>query len=1122
MLKLNSEQLRAIEHGDGPLLVIAGPGSGKTRVITQRIVHLLGHAPGLEPQNILALTFTEKAAGEMKSRVCQALPDLATFPHVSTFHSFAYELVCSGASRVAPTLLSMSAPLPISPELLDPQPQERGAYINGNVCATRETEGLRNERAGERMLLDKEDVWVYLRERLEQLQLEFFQKLAEPGAFLHALGDFFSRCQDELIEPEDFEKYAQEAERAFLENAGKLDAAERALEEEEIQKKKELSRVFYNSRRLMERAGSSSLGSLIPEAVRLFDREAEIRQRYRAQFRFVLVDEFQDTNYAQVELLRRLVAPPFNITAVGDDDQAIYRFRGASHGAFDLFGQVFPGHQTIFLNRNYRSTERVLRVADVVIKKNENRYPRKPELKPEREEGCPVYLMGSPDYVSEANGVADEIQRLVAKGHSYRDVAVLYRAHAYRDRLAEEFGRRGIPFAIRGLSVLSTVIIRDLLAYLKLVLSPHDNISLTRVLLAPRWNFPEEVALEVRVEAEKQRCSLYDVLTSFSRGGSPCGPEPSACLPYDSRRQGDGSPFDFAQGRPFDAAQGGRAKSRPERKPNRRTAPTSPLDTTNWAELNRLLHDLHWAAQNGTVTRLFRLLRESLQLPSFLDERDLRYVNAFEEFLREWEEKISKFPPLAGPEWEKEGEGSRPRKNLREFLYYFQHYLEAGGKIEAPLPEDRVDAVQMMTVHAAKGLEFPVVFVLSVASRRFPATERRAVIEFPDELRKGPLPPKNIHLQEERRLFFVGLTRAQDRLYVSSVAAPGKKPSKFIDDLLADPVVEARDIARLEVKPQPVIPALPVIPAKAGIQSVASAPPRVSGVDSRLRGNDDVDRSAQPELFGGVLEPLGVHPPIAEWAARQPEIKPGEKLRLSASSIEDYEDCPLKFKFGHYLKIPTGPQAALTFGNIMHRSVRRYFELRAKGEASFEAVKGFYESSWRKTGFEDEYQEQTYKRAGLEQLRAFVEKQESSETLPLAMESSFLLDLGEVWLEGRIDQINPLAPQTPQDDRAVELIDYKTGKPRSQKDADSSLQLSVYALAAQEQMKLRPRRLTFYCLTNNQPVHTVRTEQDLKAIRMEILTVADRIRQNHFPAAPGFVCKFCHYRPICPAHEENF
>jgi DNA helicase-2/ATP-dependent DNA helicase PcrA len=400
------------------------------------------------------------------------------------------------------------------------------------------------------------------------------------------------------------------------------------------------------------------------------------------------------------------------------------------------------------------------------------------------------------------------------------------------------------------------------------------------------------------------------------------------------------------------------------------------------------------------------------------------------------------------------------------------------------------------------------------------------------------LPPKNTHTQEERRLFFVALTRAQDRLYVSSVAAPGKKPSKLIDDLLADRVVEARDIARVQVKEVISLsgPAVQLPRAEHHVAAISHRPANVipsvarnlalipsstdqSGIP-RFARNDT--GAAQRELFREMASPAGVHPPIREWAAREPEIKPGEKLRLSASSIEDYEDCPLKFKFGHYLKIPTGPQAALTFGNIMHRSVRRYFELRAKGEASFEAVKGFYETAWRKTGFEDEYQEQAYKQAGLEQLRAFVEKQESSETLPLSMESSFSLDLGEVWLEGRIDQINPLVPHAREDERAVELIDYKTGKPRSQKDADTSLQLSVYALAAQEEMKLRPVRLTFYCLSNNESVHTVRTEQDLKALKTEILTVAGRIRQNHFPAAPGFVCKFCDYQPICPAHEENF
>jgi DNA helicase-2/ATP-dependent DNA helicase PcrA len=446
--KLNPEQLKAVEHGEGPLLIIAGPGSGKTRVITQRIVHLLTGAEsaaeepgllpdfqtpagrseeysgaGIQPENILALTFTEKAAREMQRRVREALPELDALPHISTFHAFCYEVL--------------------------------------------------RKRHFERTLLDKVDVWIFLRQRMESLGLQFYQKLAEPGAFLHSLNDFFSRCQDELIEPADFERYAEAMDKEFQELSPSLDAAERTLLQQDIQKKQELARVFRNSRKLIEEAGSSSLGSLIPETVRLFDREPEVLESYRQLFRYVLVDEFQDTNYAQVELLKRLVKPPLSITAVGDDDQAIYRFRGASHGAFKMFDEAFPGHETVFLDTNFRSTKRILRAAEVLIAKND-RYQAKPHLRTSREEGAPVYLLQSPDFLSEAAWMADEVARLIQHGMPPGDIAVLYRAHGYRDPLVEQFRRRKIPFAIRGLSILSTVILRDLVAYLNIIHSAME------------------------------------------------------------------------------------------------------------------------------------------------------------------------------------------------------------------------------------------------------------------------------------------------------------------------------------------------------------------------------------------------------------------------------------------------------------------------------------------------------------------------------------------------------------------------------------------------------------------------------------------------------------------------
>jgi len=975
MLDLNPEQRQAVEHGEGPLLIIAGPGSGKTRVITERIVHLLGNVPGLRPEHILAVTFTDKAAAEMHRRVQKSLPGLETSPHISTFHAFCYAV-------------------------------------------------LRKQHF-ERRLLDKVDVWIFLRRRMEQLGLDFYQKLAEPGAFLHDLNEFFSRCQDELIEPAHFEAYVAGVEEGFRRRAAQLDPDAKKREEGEVFKKRELARVFGNSQSLIEGAGCSSLGSLISETVRLFDREPEICDRYRETFRYVLVDEFQDTNYAQVELLRRLVSPPQNITAVGDDDQAIYRFRGAAHGAFQMFHRAFPGARVVNLHRNYRSTRRILRVADVVIAKNTHEEKKKP-LKTEEEEGCRVFLLDSPDYRSEAAWIADEVERLHQRGTALADIAVLYRAHDYRDPLVEQFLRRKIAFSIRGLSVLSTSILRDLVAYLNLVHSPHHNISLTRVLLAPRWRFPEELALKIRRQAARDRCSLYDVLEAHAKA-----------MPYGE------------------------------------------LAATGWAELQQLLQNLRGVSHHLPVSELLDRLVESLGISFLPGDPDQVYLCAFRKFLEDWEIKSE-------------------TRRLREFMEYFQYFQDAGGKIEAPEPEDPSSAVQLMTVHAAKGLEFPIVFILSVAPRRFPHSERKPVIQFPDALRKGPVPPSDVHQQEERRLFFVAMTRAKRQLYVSSVAKPGKKPSAFVDDLVSNPAVAARDIERIQ------------IPEAAEQEA---APARLALPEPLVRAH------GQRTLFSEAAPASALRPDLARWANTPAAISPDGKLRLSATAIETYQDCPLRFKFGHLLKIPTGPQATLTFGNIMHQAVRHYYELRKTGQATYEQMAQFYLKAWRDAGFEDLYQEQAYKKAGLEQLREFV-AQHADRPVPadrIRSEETFSLELGDVILEGRIDQINPL-PGTASDS-TVELIDYKTGRPKTQREADKSLQLSIYALAAREQLKLKPARLTFYCLTNNQPVSTTRTAKDLEAAVGEIREVAEQIRSLRFAPAPGFVCKWCDYVPVCPAHE---
>ncbi|MGH9354789.1 MAG: PD-(D/E)XK nuclease family protein, partial [Terriglobia bacterium] len=366
-------------------------------------------------------------------------------------------------------------------------------------------------------------------------------------------------------------------------------------------------------------------------------------------------------------------------------------------------------------------------------------------------------------------------------------------------------------------------------------------------------------------------------------------------------------------------------------------------------------------------------------------------------------------------------------------------------------------------------------------------------------------------VQEERRLFFVALTRARDRLIVSCLAKTPRQQSAFVDNLLSDPVLAARDIEVVEasdVSPEAGGCALP------GHGSGRPAHPRVNMMIS-----EPEHRAAQGRLFDEAAETAASYLDLRAWAAQSIPWPAGERLRMSATATDDYRGCPLKYKFQHVMRIPTGPQAALTFGNLMHQSVRHYFEIRRASMPSVEELERFYDSRWQSVGFDDPYQEATYRKAGIEQLRAFVERHnaEAIGCSKIQMETSFHLSLDSVAIEGRIDQIRLLDPV---EERAVEITDYKTGRPRTQKDADESLQLSVYALAAQRTLGLKPVRVAFYNLTSNETVSAVRTPDEMEEAAEIIRETAAEIRSGYFPPKPGYICRWCDYRPICPAHED--
>jgi DNA helicase-2/ATP-dependent DNA helicase PcrA len=979
---LNAQQRRAVEHGDGPLLVVAGAGTGKTRVITERIRHLLESSLELAGENILGLTFTDKAAGQMKSRVVKAVGERAEGIWLSTFHSFCLEKIL----RVA------------NPDL---------------------------------KILEDIDHWILLRRHMGELDLKHFRRLAEPGEFLNDFLKFFSRCQDELVTPNDFQSYVDKSRQVYLARRASLEADVRKLEEEELDRQDELARVYRVSERLLRERNLLTFGAQLMQGVQLLRPDAALLQSLRDQFHHILVDEFQDTNIVQLELLWLLAGERRNIVAVGDDDQAIYRFRGASFGSFTIFLKRFCGvtennltegvRQFIApLTQNYRSTTKILRVAGEVISHNEKSPLLPPKtLVTENSEGEKIRVAEFVRPEEEAHWIASEIERLHVPGNPWRNFAVLYRKHTHVKKLIAALQRRKIPFVIKKFSILTSTVVRDLLAYLRLIAVPSDNVACARVLAAPYWKLQPRDLVRLAERAEK------------------------------NRRRPLSDEIDAAQSElPFSS------------------------EASRLPELVSFLARFRQMARKIPASGLLDQLISALELAPLPFEADRRYLERLVQFVKDWEQKSDK-------------------KSLRDFVEYLEYFSEAGGDICLD-EESADDAVQLMTVHSAKGLEFPRVFIMQLNNNDFPSNARPVKFEFPPELMKEERPAGDFQIQEERRLFYVALTRARQHLTLSHVNNKWKRPSPFLEDFLRNAKIQKHDTT--QSAPQVTVP-----PCE---EATGAAP----------------EPSDPAQLFfpsAGRDENARAYSRVAVWAkAYHPP--PTEPLQLSASAIECYCKCPMQYLFQNIWSIRGGPRATMTFGSVMHTTIKEFAGGVAKNRKfTFEDVMSVYDREWYSLGFPDDYQEAEYRKAGREQLQNFRTSYMSTPPDLLHQEKSFELHLDhDVIVKGRMDQVNRLGS------KEVEIVDYKTGKPKDAKKAKDSLQLSVYALATEEVLELKPERLVFYNLTTNEAIATERDAKALAKTKQTIYEVAGQIRACEFPAKPSFLCVYCDYRPLCPAHEQ--
>jgi len=963
LLVPDERQLAAIEHVHGPMLVVAGAGTGKTTVLTQRIVRLVreGHA---RPEEILALTYTNNAADLMRERVKAELGRTVGELQTLTFHAYCDHLLT---------------------------------------------------RAGRKFrVLDDKDLWVYLRRRIEELPRAHFVRAANVGEFLNDLLDFIRRCHDELVGPAQYAKYVERLERGETQvpRTAKSKKAATLPRDEVIARCREIRDVFGTVERMLREENLGTFAHMITGAYELFKNDPELLARERQRARFTLVDEFQDANFAQIKILKQLGGESNNVFAVGDPDQAIYRFRGASSAAFNLFRSQFPRTQIVPLDKNRRSTTPILKCAFALIAKNPGLFAsgeapksfRQP-LVSAREESAKEQGRELPSpavravvlekkAVESAEVVSTIVQMQRQQHCLWSNFAVLYRTHSHRDEIAGELAAREVPFSIEALDVLDATEVRDLLACAGAVVSGLDDAGLFRVAALPQFKVdPKELRAGIRaLPKDAPPGSLATVLAKIQGGASV-----------------------------LDTLQRTREEIRP---PDRKCR-----------------------AALETIIQRFALASNSPALQAVLD------------FATEWETK-----PLA-----RTGQ-------ISEFLEYLGYFREAGGTI--CLPSAPGDGVRLLTVHSAKGLEFKNVAIIRANSQSFPTAHREPLIEFPAELRdpdsRAEGDDKALHEQEERRLFYVAMTRACDSLAIYACKGTGRKddtPTGYLRDLLKDPKLSAflhKESAR-------------------GFQA-------------------DLFAEATAEAPVSRIEEWVKLPPTADW-----------QTKLSATAVDTYKTCPLQFKLAREWRIPGEVSAAMQYGAALHRVLRAYNESVRIGRAIPESTLiDLLRADLAKAGIQDQYQLSLYEKQGIAQFHKFLE---TARSLPapeiLHLEEQFEVKIGGTTVVGRVDRIDR-GPHG-----RVIITDYKTGRAKLQEDADKSLQLSIYALAAREQWKYETDRLVFYNLEGNEAVFTQRDEAQLQEARGEVEEVAAKIAAGKFEPRIGRHCSFCAYRNICPATERR-
>lgn len=658
---LNDAQRKAVEHTEGPMMIIAGAGSGKTRVLTYRIAYLLQQ--GTDPFRIMALTFTNKAAREMKERIIQLIgPEKGRNVWMGTFHSVFARILRSEGHHLG-------------------YPDNYTIY-------------------------DTDDSKQLIKKLLNELQLD--PKVYHPSYLLHRI----SNAKSNLYAPDDY--------LADTEIVNADHAAGKPLTGE-------LFRT-YNAR--LKRANAMDFDDLLFNTNLLFRDFPEVLHKYQHRFGYILVDEYQDTNFAQYHIIRQMAAAHENLTVVGDDAQSIYAFRGANIQNILNFKKDYPDYHLFRLEQNYRSTKTIVNAANTVIEHNKDQIRKK--VWTDNDEGELITVLKATSDTEESTLVANSIFGLkMSLQLPNKDFAILYRTNAQSRTLEEALRKQGIAYKIYGgVSFYSRKEVKDLLAYFRLVINPSDEEALLRIINYPARGIGKTTIEKLQVLANEHRMSIFSLITE----------NPGALSEL-----------------------------------NRGTV-------NKLQEFTTMIRSFVAQLETKNAFELANHITKSVGIVNALKEEDaIESVNRIEN-IEELLNAIMEFSERE-PEPEELGEEGKPARSLGHFMQQVALLTDADKK-----DDEGGDYVSLMTIHAAKGLEFPYVFVTGLEENLFPSIQSLGT---------------RAELEEERRLFYVALTRAMKKVTLSHAESRYRwgslslsEPSRFLDEIDPAYVETPRKLAK--------------------------------------------------------------------------------------------------------------------------------------------------------------------------------------------------------------------------------------------------------------------------------------------------------------------------------------